>query len=149
MIKQALSILSLPKDAQEFLEILWDCIQKIDDIFDGSPVEKPESILLDLLIRLPLNTFWDSQKPLFIPLISNAILCWNASNSKESEGLADEKSFVWRASYWQIVLQVCQVVHGYDWAGKNAHHILGMYGETFRSYRKEFPISNQLIFNFQ
>jgi hypothetical protein len=66
------------------------------------------------------------------------ILKWQASDTVERSGNADAKSYVWRAGYYDIVLAVVQLCHGPVFAAQNAHIVLGLYGETYDDYMKEF-----------
>jgi hypothetical protein len=107
-----------------------------------------EGLIQDMFILLPLNDFFTNNKAILVPVIANALLVWKASYSVERLGLADAKSFVWRASFYNVVLQVVQIFRGMDYAMENAHKILSLYGENLSDYQKEFPVSNQLSFDF-
>jgi len=144
MITKALNELHLPPDAIEFLKIGWDAMQTTDDILDGD-FEKAkgtaEDMLYNMLVNLPLNDFFITNRATLIPVISNAMLIWKASFTVETLGQADEKSYMWRASFYNVLLETCRIVHGLKWARENAHVVLGIYGESFEDYRKEFHLT--------
>jgi hypothetical protein len=133
--------LALPSEATDFLLILWDSFQFFDDVVDRDsylPRIFTERILTDLLVRLPSNGFFREHHSELVPVILNAILQWKASDEAERGGRADSLSFVWRASYYTVVLQVLSITEGIEVAMANAEYVLRMYGETFRDYKNEF-----------
>ena len=138
--------LNLPQSAQDFLVMLWDIIQFFDDVIDrDSEIEsqnrnREKGILLDVLIRLPLNSFYITHQASLIPAMANALMVWNASDLMERSGSANERSFVWRSSYYQVVLQVYAIVHGIEVAMAHSANILNLYGEDYEAYKTEFQI---------
>jgi len=66
------------------------------------------------------------------------VLKWQASDVVEREGKADEKSFVWRAGYYDLVLASVQICHGPEIAIKMAPYVMALYGEKFEDYMREF-----------
>jgi hypothetical protein len=142
-MKDILKSLNLTQSAQDFLIMLWNTIQFFDDVIDSDKelnTGQIKGILVDILVRLPLNAFYIQNQVSLIPVIANAILTWNASDIMEYEGTANERSFVWRASYYQVVLQVYALVHGMDNAMNEANRILNLYGESYEDYKTEFKI---------
>ncbi len=135
--------LNLSPSATDFVLMLWAIIHFFDDVVDGDKeldTGQIKGILVDVLVRLPLNAFYIQNQASLIPVIANAILTWNASDIMEYEGTANERSFAWRASYYQVVLQVYALVHGMDKAMADADKILNLYGETYSDYKIEFKI---------
>jgi hypothetical protein len=57
----------------------------------------------------------------------------------EASGKADERSFVWRAAYYDVVLLAVLLCHGQAAALDMAPVVMMMYGEPFADYREEFP----------
>jgi hypothetical protein len=74
-----------------------------------------------------------------LPALGTAILKWKASDDAERSGQADEKSFVWRATYYDLVLLVVLVCQGRESAMEKAGAVMALYGESFAKYREEFP----------
>ena len=45
---------------------------------------------------------------------------------------------MWRAAYYDLILEVVYLVHGYKDAALASDYVAKMYGETFEDYVKEF-----------
>jgi hypothetical protein len=45
---------------------------------------------------------------------------------------------VWRAAFYDVVLMVVALCHGPDKALEMAHDVMGLYGEKYADYLKEF-----------
>lgn len=133
--------LRLPEPAIEWLMDLWRTIQMFDDIADGdTPVrEELDRALIAALVTMPTNSFFVEHAEMLRPALATALLKWKASDDAELRGEADEKSFVWRASYYDIVLLVVALVHGFEYAMQRAADVMSLYGEKFTDYREEFP----------
>ena len=132
--------LALPPDAAQWLLDLWRVIQMLDDVVDNDPIEREElnnTIFLSL-IGLPANPFFQAHSANLLPVLATAILKWQASDTTERDNKADAKSFVWRASYYDVVMTVVLLCHGPKKAVNAAPYVMAMYGETFDDYLKEF-----------
>lgn len=134
-------MLELPPAAVAWLLDLWQVIQTFDDLVDGDTVDRKtlDALIYASLINLPSNPFYMTHATQLSPLIASAILRWKASDTAERNGAADEKSFVWRAAYYDIVLMVVMLCHGPSAALQVADKVMALYGEKFEDYRKEFP----------
>ena len=132
--------LDLPRPAVMWLLDLWRTIQVFDDVADGGAVDRQalDEVIWATLVDMPGNTFFQAHAANLLPLLATAILKWKASDTAEREGRADEKSFVWRAAYYDIILLTVSLCHGPKVAMAQADTVLGLYGETFDDYRKEF-----------
>lgn len=132
--------LHLPGEAIAWLQNLWDVIQVFDDVADKDPIDRADldRAIFAALVQLPANPFFTTHSAALLPLVATMILKWKASDDAEREGQADEKSFVWRAGYYDVVLGVVLLCHGSDAAMKTAKLVMNIYGETFADYRKEF-----------
>lgn len=132
--------LELPPDAAAWLLGLWDVIQVFDDVADNDAVSRTDldRAIFTSLVALPANTFFQAHSAALLPIVATAVLKWKAADDAEREGNADEKSFVWRASYYDVVLTVVLLCHGHAAAMGAAKHVMKMYGESFADYRKEF-----------
>lgn len=139
-MKELLSLLSLPTQAVEWLVELFDAIQFFDDIADKDEVSRQrlDDVIWSLLVSMPSNPFYREHLAHLSPLIASQILKWQASDKAERSGKADEKSFMWRAGYYEIVLSVVCLVHGRKAATDASERILRLYGESFAEYKKEF-----------
>jgi len=132
--------LNLPRSAVLWLLDLWRTIQVFDDVADGDPVDRQalDEVIWATLVDMPGNAFFQANATNLLPMLATAILKWKASDTVEREGRADEKSFVWRAAYYDIILLTVSLCHGPKVAMAQADTVLGLYGETFDDYRKEF-----------
>jgi len=132
--------LMLPRSAVDWLCQLYQSIQFFDDVADVDKFERKEldCAIWNLLVAMPQNEFFASHAKSLIPLIATQILKWQASDKSEKSGMADAKSFVWRAGYYDIVLFVVSLVHGHEAATNAAESILRIYGENLDGYLKEF-----------
>jgi hypothetical protein len=133
--------LELPPDAAQWLLDLWRVIQMLDDVADNDSIEREElnSTIFLALVGLPANPFFQAHRMNLLPILATAVLKWQASNLAEQDGNADEKSFVWRAAYYDVVLLVVLLCHGVEKAANAAPYVMAMYGEVFADYLKEFP----------
>ena len=116
--------LKLPKDAIDWLVMLYDSIQVFDDYADSDKVSRKDLNVLiwNTLISMPMNSFF----------INNSnVLC------SERQGFPSAMSFAWRAGYYDIILLVYAIHFGHVEATKNAHHIMALYGEQFDKYIQE------------
>ena len=130
--------IGLPNAAIEWLLSLWTTIQALDDVADGDPVENAESLPWTVLIGMPSNVFFRDNAQWLQPVVANMYLKWRAANRAEENGRADEQSFMWRAGYYDVVMQVVLLVHGPVKAAELSETTMRLYGETFAQYRKEF-----------
>ena len=132
--------LALPDDAALWLLDLWETIQTLDDLADGDPVGRPalNDLIWRVLVRLPDNAFYRAHQTTLAPLIAMCILKWQASDQRERAGLADAKSYMWRAAYYDLVLMAVLLCHGMRTAQEAATFVMDMYGESLEDYLKEF-----------
>jgi len=132
--------LALPLPAVEWLSILWEVIQTFDDYADGDAVARQEldALIWNALVALPCHPFFVAHAHTLGVALSTAILKWQASDRAEREGLADARSFVWRASYYDVVLVVLNLCYGPTVAQSKAYLVMSLYGEKLDDYLKEF-----------
>ena len=139
VLEDHLARLGLPQPATDWLVDLWRVIQAFDDVHDGDPVGDVMPPLWAALVSMPGNPFYLSNAAALQGALATAILKWHAANTAEDEGLADERSFMWRAAYYDVVLLVVLLCHGQPEALRLAPAVMMMYGEPFAAYREEFP----------
>jgi hypothetical protein len=131
--------LDLPPAAVDWLIDLWSTIQVFDDMHDDDAVEDVMPALWASLVSMPGNPFYQSNAGALQGAVATAILKWHAANVAEASGKADEKSYVWRAAYYDVVLLAVLLCHGQAVALDMAPVVMMMYGEPFADYREEFP----------
>ena len=133
--------LSLPPDATQWLLDLWLVMQVFDDVADQDNIERKDlhDAIWCALVAMPTNPFYAQHQMHLTPLLITTYGKWIASDDAERAGLADERSFVWRAGYYDVVLVVVLLVHGYAAMRDMAHQVLSLYGEKFTDYKQEFP----------
>lgn len=141
-INEMLDYLNLQGDARRLMLDLWSLIQVFDDAEDGSRIDKEEldRALWAAFVSLPTNEFFVANRGALGGIISVQIFKWRAANQAETTGRADERSFVWRAGYFDILMYVFALVYGKDIASKSASDVMGRYIETFKDYKKEFKL---------
>ena len=143
-MKQELSIhfnnLNLPASAQQWLFDFWDVIQGLDDWRDNDSVDatEKEKVIYQVMVAMPSNPFFQSYASHLLPIMSNLVLKWIGANKLEDNGEDLNKAYMWRAAYYDLILEVVRLVHGYVDAAKVADYVAKMYGESFEDYVKEF-----------
>lgn len=132
--------LRLPDPAIAYLLTVWDLFQSLDDWVDGDPVTRDEQNRVIWTACMGLGSFHAEHFAALQPVMANAVLKWQASDWIERNGEKEQyaKAYVWRASYYDLVLQVVLLVHGVEVATKLAPMVMRMYGETLSDYLKEF-----------
>lgn len=130
--------LALPSDAVEWLVDLWNLIQVLDDVADGDAIDRPDldRAIWSCLAGMPSNSFYQQHQAWLLPACAQMVLKWMASDLAERNGDADERSYMWRAGYYDVVMTVTSLVHGPS--SEMAFRALAMYGETAAEYLKEF-----------
>ena len=124
--------LGLPEAAKAWLLDLWNLIQVMDDARDGdraSPGDVDRAVKA-IFLTMPLNDFYRQFPAVLQPVMVLAALKWEAANEMEAKGLADEKSYMARAGFYDVVLMTCHLC-GIENVG---HAVMEMYGETFADY---------------
>jgi hypothetical protein len=132
--------LNLPIDSQLWLSDFWNVIQGLDDWRDNDavdPVEK-EKVIYQVMVAMPSNPFFQKNAQHLLPIMSNLVLKWIAANRLEDNKEELHKAYMWRAAYYDLVLEVVRLVHGYENAALASEYVAKMYGETFEDYVKEF-----------
>lgn len=131
---------SLPALAAKYLDDFYHVLQAWDDFVDGDamPREEIDRAIYASLYDIPSNPFYMQHAHLLLPLQSNIVLKWKGADTAERDGQDLHKAYMWRAGYFDIVLQVLCIVHGSKAAMENAHRVMAAYGETYEEYAKEF-----------
>ena len=132
--------LGLPPPAAEWLLMVWQVIQVLDDVADGDKIERADldAAIWNSVVGFYQSPFFQQHWAILVPVLAGMVLKWKASDVVERAGHADAKSYMWRAGYYDLVLAAMQIVHGAKIAMDNAHLVMRLYGETYEDYRKEF-----------
>ena len=140
MNEQLLAPLNLPLTAQKWLIDFFWVIQGLDDWRDNDPVEpkQKEKVIYQVMVELPQNHFFQSNSHNLLPLVSILILKWIGANKLEDNREQLHKAYMWRAAYYDLILEVVRLVHGFDGAASAAEYVAKLYGETYEDYVKEF-----------
>ena len=130
----------LPQPALDWLLLVWRSIQTLDDFADGDKVERAEldALIWNALVAMPCHPFFLAHTNALGGALSTAILKWQASDKAERDGYADARSYMWRASFYDLVLVVLNLCYGPNVAQSKAHFVMHLYGETLDDYLKEF-----------
>ena len=140
MNEQLLAPLNLPLTAQRWLIDFFLVIQGLDDWRDNDPVEpkQKEKVIYQVMVELPQNHFFQSHSHNLLPLVSILVLKWIGANKLEDNREQLHKAYMWRAAYYDLILEVVRLVHGFDGAASAAEYVAKLYGETYEDYVKEF-----------
>jgi hypothetical protein len=132
--------LELPPAAVDYLCELFECIQALDDWVDGDPVtrEDKDRAIWGSFAGLQLQPWFLNNSPLLLPLHATAVLKWKGADTVERSGGNLHVAYVWRAGFFDIVLQCVLIAHGAPKAMRLAHLVIALYGESFDDYAKEF-----------
>ncbi len=125
--------LGLPAPAKGWLLDLWTVIQVLDDAADGEKSADAGRAAMAIFWDMPLNPFYREFSTALHPVLKLQVLKWCAANEVEARGGADERSYMWRAGYYDVVLMVCALCG----CGQGAA-ALSLYGETFTEYMEGF-----------
>lgn len=129
-----------PEGAQ-WLALLWDAIQGLDDWRDGDPVspEDCERVIHVVLHDLPAHPFFRAHSTYLLPALSALVLKWRGANAIEAARDARHypHAFMWRAGYYDVVLMCLALCIGPDAAGLSARDVASIYGETLDEFTKE------------
>jgi hypothetical protein len=140
MNEQLLAPLNLPPTAQRWLLDFFNVIQGLDDWRDNDPVEprQKEKVIYQVMVELPQNHFFQTYSHNLLPLVSILVLKWIGANKLEDNREQLHKAYMWRAAYYDLILEVVRLVHGFDDAANAAEYVAKLYGETYEDYVKEF-----------
>ena len=140
MNEQLLAPLNLPFAAQKWLIDFFTVIQGLDDWRDNDPVDphQKEKVIYQVMVELPQNQFFQTHSHNLLPLVSILVLKWIGANKLEDNREQLHKAYMWRASYYDLILEVVRLVHGFDGAANAAEYVAKLYGETYEDYVKEF-----------
>jgi hypothetical protein len=141
-LEQQLYSLKLTSDAHQWLVDLFETLQGLDDWYDGDDIPDREKlkVIHNCLVVLSSNPFFLINHSRLHPLINNLILKWCGANDIEEQKDAAQlpKAYMWRAGFYDVVLEVFAIQNGFQAAAMTASRILEMYGESLDSYTKEF-----------
>lgn len=140
MNEQLLAPLNLPFTAQKWLIDFFTVIQGLDDWRDNDPVEpqQKEKVIYQVMVELPQNHFFQTHSHNLLPLVSILVLKWIGANKLEDNREQLHKAYMWRAAYYDLILEVVRLVHGFDAAANAAEYVVKLYGESYEDYVKEF-----------
>ena len=137
-----LAPLSLSREAEQWLLDMWEAFQGLDDWRDGDQNENKdiERVIYLTLVQMPSNPFFQAHANRLLPVLSNVVLKWTAANVMEDAKHEEQlpKAYMWRAGFYDLILEVVNVSHGFNFAQSAAPYILALYGETYEEYKKEF-----------
>jgi hypothetical protein len=140
MNEHLLAPLNLPLTAQRWLIDFFSVIQGLDDWRDNDPVDpkQKEKVIYQVMVELPQNHFFQTHSHNLLPLVSILVLKWIGANKLEDNREQLHKAYMWRAAYYDLILEVVRLVHGFDGAASAAEYVAKLYGETYEDYVKEF-----------
>ena len=137
------------QNAAECVHTLWRCSQIADDLADGeTPQEFASPALLELLHTatsgLMQNPFWVANRTYLEPVLTSALLFWNASNDWAVSNRRDTQMFgyAYREAFSQVIVAVAHLTGGLEFAKNVLRELHAYYHhtgrvESFDSWRKE------------
>lgn len=130
----------LSVEAAEWLVLVFEMTQFFDDLADGDSFTREEldKNIYYSFIGIHKNPFFAANSLELSSVLENCVLKWQASDVAEKTGRANEKSFVWRASFYDLVLSAAKITHGFKKAQEMSFDIMNFYGENIEEYYKEF-----------
>ena len=130
----------LPQEAAEFLAKLYFCIQVLDDVKDGQPIEEVDQAIYTLIVDMPTDPFLARFRSAIGPALAMAYYKWQAANAAEAarDAVEMDKAYTWRASFYDVVMLVVALCVSTERAHEIAPLVMKHYGETRADYLKEF-----------
>jgi hypothetical protein len=124
--------IGFPPVVQSWLLELWNVIQVLDDAHDGDKASADDVTRATWAVfqTMPMNAFFREYATVLQPILWLQLLKWEAANTVEALGLANEKSYCWRAGYYEVVLMCCHLCGMKDMG----HACMEMYGERYADY---------------
>jgi hypothetical protein len=141
LFENLVNYFELPEDAARFVIMIEQFSQFFDDVADGDEIKRADLDLnlFNCFVGLNTNTFFLNNRFKLLPVMELIILKWQGSDILERDGKADEKTFVWRAAFYDLLMAVMGICHGHSYAIKRAPCVINFYAEKMEDYRKEFP----------
>ncbi len=131
--------LGLSAGCSEWLLMLFDAIQFIDDVVDGDPVDRESAINSgwNLLCAMPGHPFFQRHQQMLLPVLALQFAKWKASDDAERAREHGPVAFVWRAGFYDVVMLCVQIEHGTQAALDMGQTVMGLYGEPYENYMLE------------
>jgi hypothetical protein len=138
--KNLVDFFELTEDAARFVIMIERFSQFFDDVADGDEIKREDLDLnlFNCFIGLNTNSFFLNHRFALLPVMELIILKWQGSDKLEREGKANEKTFMWRAAFYDLLMAVMGICHSHEYAVKRAPCVLNFYAETMEDYKKEF-----------
>lgn len=139
---QLIYTLKLPAQVADYLLSIYKIIQFFDDVADNETHKITradfDEVLYQTLVGVYRNKFFSDYAQELLPILSNMIFKWQASDRLERRGKVDEVTFVWRSGYFDLVMHAVTIIHGPERAAEYSEFVLNLYGEKYADYAKEF-----------
>ena len=134
-LKAHFDTVGLPPAAQSWLLDLWNLIGVFDDATDGDKTgHDVRRAVWAVFQNMPLNDFYRQYAAILQPVLVLQLLKWEAANVAEAAGFANEKTYVWRAGFYDVVLMTCHLCG----LPERGHAVMEMYGESYAAYKEGF-----------
>lgn len=132
---------SLTNQAADFVMIVFNFAQFFDDVADGHEVTRKELDLnlYNCFVGLNTNIFFINNRIALVSVMDLIALKWQGSDIAERNNQADERSFMWRAAFYDLLISVISICNGHEFAIGKSVDVMRFYAETMEDYRKEFP----------
>ena len=130
----------LPHDAAQFVIMIFHFSQFFDDVADGDEIKREDldMNIFNCFVGMNSNPFFVTYRMQLLPILDLIIIKWQGSDIAERTGRANEKSFMWRAGFYDLLMSVVSLCHGYKKANSMAVDVMNFYAETIEEYKEEF-----------
>lgn len=124
-------------DGQRLLLDIWEVIQAWDDAEDGDANKSFSQAMRKANIDIPQNPLYGAFATPF--QMQQMYLKWQAANSFERAKLLEHlpKSYMLRAEYYQLIINMVCLLEGIETAALKAPDIWLCYGEAYADYENE------------
>lgn len=127
------------QSAAKFCADILEVSHVWDDLIDGDAFVPPDAIdkiFRKLMLEIPANEFYRANFGFLHPVMILIWAQWDAANNMEARPLKNdhEKTFMLRASLYQLFHACAVLCGGLDWASTVGPDIYRLYGEELESF---------------
>lgn len=126
------------EEAIEFASLVWDMVQKWDDVIDDGSMRYANEVFAFIGFRVNYLPFFRRYDYLLRPVMLNAYLKWRDANVLERGDAADlEKAFMLRAGIYDVFAIMAWVIGGETHSQAVGPAIRRFYAERLADFIEE------------
>jgi hypothetical protein len=127
------------ESAVNFAFLLWEASQEWDDLHDEGEIDNPNGLIAWFAFGKEYHPYFMQHGHILRPAMLGMYLSWTAANVLDRGDRRDvEKSYMLRASFYQVLHMIAWIEGGHDHAVAAGPEIFRTYGETVDEIEKEF-----------